>query len=402
MLTKVSQVHKPRWQLSEFDKALITATYFGFTPIATPKVIATDIASCEHCTELSHYNAVEKAALIRTYLEEDFSSLPHPLSLIYRRVAKRTQLGGPTSTKHSSLGGYDLHFIGSQTGIAEAALIRASLSILSEEGYKNLRVELNCIGDKESLATYERELINYVKKFGSNISEKLKIALKEDVFNLFRLEHEEAMQFRVSAPASISYLSAQSRTHFKEVLEFVEALGIEFGLSPELIGEKNHSSHTIFAIRSTGINAELSSIGGDYLAVGYRYSRLGRRLGMKKEIQMAGVSLFCPEKNVIKKIYKELPRPKFYLIQLGQSAKIKTLSLIELLRSHRIPVHHFLGKDKLTVQLGSAESLHVPYLIIIGQKEALDGTATVRNIQTRAQDTIPIERLPDFLKHVSL
>ena len=228
------------------------------------------------------------------------------------------------------------------------------------------------------------------------------MALKEDIFNLFRLEHEEMIQLRSNAPSAITYLSAQARSHFKEVLEFVEALGIEFALAPELIGEKNHVSHTIFAIKSVGIERELSPEQIDTLAVGYRYSRLGRRLGMKKEVPMASVSIFSKGPVVAKRVYKELPKPKFYLVQLGREAKIKTLGLIELLRSHRIPVHHFLGKDKLTAQLSSAETLRVAYLIIIGQKEALDGTATIRNIATRAQDTIPMSELPQFLKKISL
>ena len=118
---------------------------------------------------------------------------------------------------------------------------------------------------------------------------------------------------------------------------------------------------------------------------------------------MAGVNIFAKEEfQSAKKIYKQLPRPKFYLVQLGRDAKIKSLSLLELLRSHRIPVHHFIGKDKLTAQLSNAENLRVAYLIIIGQKEALDGTATIRNMITRAQDTIPVANLPDYLKHISL
>jgi len=60
------------------------------------------------------------------------------------------------------------------------------------------------------------------------------------------------------------------------------------------------------------------------------------------------------------------------------------------------------GKDKITVQLSNAENLRVPYLIIIGQKEALDDTATIRNTITRAQDTIKIVDLPHYLKNITL
>ncbi len=378
---------RPSWQVKEFDKPLVTASYFGFMPIACPKINEVDLAAAKHCVPYLHYDAAEKASLIRTYQEEDFASLPHPLALAYKRRKPA---------------GYSLHYIGTSSGIAEAALIRAALSILAEEGHENMRVELNCIGDKDSLSAYERELVNYVRKTNPTLSTPLRDSLKEDIFNLFRREEEEVIHLREGAPSALSFLTTPSRNHFKEVLEFIEGLGIEFGLSPQLIGEKNHASHTIFGIRAAGGEREVSSQPDSFLAVGYRYSRLGKRLGLRKEVPMASISIFSQEKDMAKKVYKELPKPKFYLIQLGREAKIKTLGLIEMLRHERIPVHHFLGKDKLSFQLGSAESLRVPYLIIIGHKEALDGTATIRNMSTRAQDTIPLGVLPNYLKRIKL
>lgn len=377
---------KPAWQLESLDKPIVTATYFGFTPIVAPKITEKDLELISHCKEHAQYDAAEKAAFIRTYFEDGLTSLPHPLSVIYRKPAWKKKPAG-----------YHLHFVGSSSGIAEASLIRAALSMLSELGHKNLQVSLNCIGDRESLNTYERELINFIKKFGGNLSEEIRATLKEDIFNLFQMEQEEIVQLRASAPSSISFLTSQSRQHFKEVLEFVEALNVEFSLTPELVGEKNHSSHTVFSIKN--LNAD--GLASSPLATGYRYSRLVRRFGVKKEIPMAGVTIFLDSNPVETRVYKK-PNPKFYLVQLGRDAKIRTLGLIENLRREKIPVHHFLGKDKLTAQLSTAESLRVAYLIIIGQKEALDGTATVRNILTRAQDTIVLSQLPAYLKSIKL
>ena len=372
--------------LNEFDKALITATYFGFQPINAPKITKNDIELTKNCGSHPHYDAVEKMAVMRTYLEENFASRPHPLALIYKKPVSRKKFGD-----------YTLHFIGSPSGIAEAALVRATLSILSEEGYKNLKVDMNCIGDRESIGAYEKELGNFVRKSNVDLPEELRQSIKEDVFNIFRAEGPEALHLRETAPSAITFLSAPSRIYFKEVLEYIEALGIEFRLAPELVGERNHSSHTIFSIK------DIEHENKETLAIGYRYSRLARFLGLRKEIPMASVTLFtAPKGDSPGRVYKELPRPKFYLVQLGREAKIKTLSLIELLRSHRIPVHHFLGKDKITTQLSNAENLRVSHLIIIGQKEALDNTATIRNVSTRAQDTINMIDLPNYLKHISL
>lgn len=370
----------------EFDRTFVTASYFGFRPIATPKISKEDIALTRNCGDYSHYDAVEKASIIRMYLAENFASLPHPIALVYEKPVSRKRFGN-----------YALHFIGSPSGIAEATLIRATVSILSEEGCKNLRVDINCIGDKESINAYERELINYVRRFGADSPDKWKQSMKEDVFNLFRLEAPEILRLREAAPSSLNFLSLQSRIYFKEVLEYIEALGIEFRLAPELVGERNHASHTIFAVRNSGDEDTHT------LAIGYRYSRLARFFGLRKEIPMAGVSIFSTaSREARRRSYKMMPKPKFYLVQLGKDAKIKTLSLIERLRSHRISLHHFLGKDTIATQLSNAENLRVPYLIIIGQKEAIDDTATIRNVSTRAQETVSIEDLPRYLKNITL
>ncbi|PIQ66246.1 MAG: hypothetical protein COV96_02410 [Candidatus Zambryskibacteria bacterium CG11_big_fil_rev_8_21_14_0_20_42_18] len=373
-------------QLNKFDKALVTGAYFGFLPIVAPKITKHDIELTQDCGNHPYYDAAEKMAVMRTYMEQNFASLSHPIAFIYEKPAVRKKLGS-----------FALHFIGSSSGIAEATLIRTALSILSEEGYKNLRVDINCIGDKESINAYERELLGYVRKSNINLPDELRRIIKENVFDIFKLNTPETILLSNTAPSSITFLSVQSRAYFKEVLEYIEALGIEFRLTPELVGDRNHSSHTIFAIKNTESEED------NTLAVGYRYSRLGRFLGLRKEIPMIGINIFHgPERNTKRQIYKNLPKPKFYLIQLGREAKIKTLSLIELLRQHHIPMHHFIGKDKITTQLSNAENLRVPYLIIIGQKEALDNTVTIRNVSTRAQDTVDISNLPYYLKHISL
>ena len=70
------------------------------------------------------------------------------------------------------------------------------------------------------------------------------------------------------------------------------------------------------------------------------------------------------------------------------------------MRKARIPITQSLSKDSLAAQLGTAEKLEVPYSIIFGQKEAMDGTAIVRNMQTRSQETVEIGKLAEYLKEI--
>jgi len=362
---------RPSYLLREFDRPLHLASHFGFLPIETPRVSENDLENIKGSPR-----AGELSALLRTYVEKEFINLPHPLSIAYKKNR-----------------GYSLHILGFQEALAESILIRTALSILENYGHKHLVVEVNSIGDKDSISAYERELHHYTKKIGDKIEPEHKKILKADIFELLKLNLPE--EARSGIPSSIASLTPLSRAHFKEMLEYLEALEVEFRLAHTLVDNRHYTSHTIFAIR----DLDDESI----LANGSRYSRLSKRLGFKKELPAVSVHILGTKKSSIpERVYKDLPKPKFYLVQLGREAKMRSLPLIDLLRTHHIPVHHFLGKDKIIPQLQQAENLRVPYLLIMGQKEALENSITIRNCNTRAQETVSVVDLPQYLKNISL
>ena len=77
---------------------------------------------------------------------------------------------------------------------------------------------------------------------------------------------------------------------------------------------------------------------------------------------------------------------------------IRAVKLLEELRRANIQVGESLGRDSLRVQLARADKLGVVYTLILGQKEALDNTIIVREVQSGIQETIPQEKLIEFLK----
>jgi hypothetical protein len=313
---KKTTTTRSSYLLKEFDKPLYLGSYFGFTPIECPKVTPVDLKMIDECPhEEERLDAAEKAAFLRHYIERELNNLPHPLSVSYKKSAgKKIE--------------YSFHVVGFPSAIAEALLIRTALSILIEEGYKHLVVEINSIGDKDSMASYERELNNYVKKMNGEIPPEHKKLLKDDVFELLKLSLPDSIKDHI--PPSIASLSSPSRAHFKEMLECIETLGVEFRLAHTLLGNRAYTSQTLFAIRDLDDNENL-------VAFGSRYSRLTKKLGFKKELPAVALTIFSKKKEAPVKLYKELPKPKFYLVQLGREAKMRSLPLIELLRVHRIP-----------------------------------------------------------------
>jgi len=386
---------EPAFALKGFDKEMATTSYFGFTPVRTPEITKDDFTKARIAkdpywekkrivdTAPFPYDVVEKCALLRTYIDWDMENLPHPILISYKKPCH----GSEWKSNGDYILGLEIFDLAGSA--AEGILLRTTLSILLDEGYKNLTVRVNSVGDRESVADFERMLQGYARKNMNAFPAELRKLVKSDVFEIFRGTDPKAQTFKDNAPKSMSFLSEPARIHFKEIVEYIESIGVPYDILPELIGAPSFCSHALFEIESEG----------KILASAFRYSRLSKKIGWKKEMPAIGATLSFKKKTK-GGVIKHLPTPKLYLVQLGFCAKLKTLTVLEVLRKAKILVAHSLAKDKLQSQLGSAENLRVSHVLIIGQKEAMEDCVVVRDMNTRVQETVAIANLPEYLKHL--
>ena len=317
-----------------------------------------------------------------------------PLSIHYKKP-----LPGNTSKKKSSKETYGFEIMGSASSTSEALVMKCALSILNDLGYKNLYIDINSIGDRESISRFERELSAYFRKRTHDLSWKLKEGFKKNHYSILTDTSEESRDFRENAPQPISSLSDISRLHFKEVLECLEQFDVAYKIKSNCLSNKLYASYTIFEIRQLKDETK-STTDRDLLAYGYRYNHLAKKLGGKREIPSIGLTIMVKKHPTFSKkvIIKNIKKPRFYLVQLGPSAKLKVLNIVEMLRKEKIPVYHSITKDKITGQLSGAEYMRASHVLLVGQKEAMEGTCIVRNITNREQETVPLQKLAEFLK----
>ncbi|MDP3785151.1 MAG: His/Gly/Thr/Pro-type tRNA ligase C-terminal domain-containing protein [bacterium] len=211
------------------------------------------------------------------------------------------------------------------------------------------------------------------------------------MFGLLACKNEKCRIIKDSAPKSMNFLSEDSREHFKEVLEYLEFLEIPYEIDHFLVGNRAFSCQTIFEIHDPASRDKCEP-----LAMGVRYANIAKKLGFKRDLPGIGIHLTFKPRNEQKNI--KFLKPKIYFIQLGFDAKLKSLKIIEILRKEKIPMYQAISRDRLVSQLGLAESMKIPYTIIMGQKEAIDNTVIVRDMENRSQDTVKIEDLPKYLK----
>jgi histidyl-tRNA synthetase len=386
--------------LKNIDISTEAAVYYGFMPIETPQIEKEDkdkaktlkdgepiikIGSNEEIKNV----AEEKSAILKNYFNTNMAIMPQPVMITYNGFVDEgveKHVG-----KHRKIG---LEIIGSDKSIAEAIIIKTTLAILADNDFKNLYVEINSLGDKESGNRFLRELTAHYRKNINNMQAHCRQAFKKDPFLVLGCLNEKCCQLKDDAPKSIGCLSDESREHFKGVLEYLESLDITYKINDCLVSDKRYASGTVFEIKQKSENPKTPD---ESLAVGFRCDGVCKKLGFKKEVPMIGVKISF-KSDFEKRKTPKIKKTSVFFIQLGDEAKHKSLKVIDILRQENIYINHSLGRDKMAGQMATAERLKVPYILIMGKKEAMDNTIMIRDVSTRSQETIKISDLTSYLK----
>jgi histidyl-tRNA synthetase len=397
-----------------FEKAQEVAVYFGFKPIDTPILehestftsavgVGTDIVDKEMYTLKTKggdhlaMRPEHTAGIMRAYIEHGMQSLPQPLMFYHSGPVFRHD--SPQRGRYRQFYQFDVDVLGSEKSIMDALVIKTIYTILEEAGAKNLVVTLNSIGDKESRPAYIRELVSYYKKHINSLSPIDRERLKTNPLRILDSKDEKTKEINAGAPDAISFLSASGKRHFKEVLEALDEMGIPYQIDKMLVRGLSYYTHTVFEIMEPMEDGSFMTIAG-----GGRFDYLARELGSKKDVPAVGASIGI-DRIVERPWFKDLcPRilkkPKIYFIQVGLEAKLKSLPVIDILRKAHIPIMQSLSKDSLSAQLAVAEKSGVPYTLIFGQKEAMEQSVIIRNMETRGQDTVPFTELNAYVKQL--
>ena len=366
------------------NKAHAVGQYYGFTPLANlaAKSRGTAKSKAAYPDALANLALDPVAETVANFLKQcrQIDPVPtarQPLFVWHTNIAP----GRPAQKKAI----VQFHALGTDRAIADAVVIRAAIALTRDLYREEPIVRINSMGDKETRARYARELGSFFKKRAGGLPEECIARAKCDTFDAaeFAIAHECADDL----PAPTEHLSDASRKRFEDLLEYLEMTDTPYELARNLISRGNAWNDTCFEL----------VIGDRRVAWGSRYGDLTRHFFPSPAIGAVGVVLtLASEGAIVKKVPS--PRIRFSFVHIGDEAKRFSIRTAEEFRKARVPLIQNIGVESLTEQLGLAERAKSPYLLIMGRKEALEGSVILRNRQTQAETIFPLTNLVEQLK----
>ena len=395
------------------------ADYYGFEKIETPilefseifqKAVGndTDIVDKEMYTFRTKggdhvcLRPEGTAAVMRSYLEHGMHNLPQPVKLFYMGPFFRYER--PQAGRFRQFHQFGFEIIGEESSSIDSQIIQMNYEVLKELGFKNLAIEINSIGDSECRPYFKKILTSYFKSRRSSLCSDCQRRLKQNPLRILDCKEEKCQRVKASAPQTIDHLCDKCHAHLKQVLEFLDELELPYILNPYLVRGLDYYTRTVFEISETipGGAPEGKSLGT--LVGGGRYDNLSKILGGRDAPgcgSAAGIErMVSLMKNLEEKVVSTKPKPKIFLSQLGQLAKRKSMKLFEEFREAKVPVAESFSKDSLKAQMRSANKMGIKYVLILGQKEALEGFITVKNMDTGSQKNIKLDVIVKEMKKI--
>ncbi len=416
----VLQSEHKYWDLVQ-RKARDLATVYGFQPVSTPVLEFADLyerSSGEDSDVVSKemYSFVDKSGdkvamrpeatpgLVRAYVEHGMFNLPQPVKMFWMGPLFRHEK--PQSGRLRQHTQFDLEVFGDDSPVADTQLILIAYNFFSELQIP-VQIQINSIGCPDCRKDYMNKLIAYYKERGkrSKMCKDCQRRLVKNPLRILDCKEGSCQSLREDAPQIVDFLCEGCRDHFIKVLEYLDEQEIPYNLNPFLVRGLDYYIRTVFEItpldieEGTEVDEESgqtvpkrqSSLGG-----GGRYDGLVEQMGGRPS---SGCGFGIGLERVIMKI-KEMNIPLkeddddiIFLAQLGEQSKRKMMVLFEELRKAGFAVRQAFTKDSLKNQLEEANRLNARFCLILGQKELLDGTIMIRDMEYGTQEVVDYKKL---------
>lgn len=374
------------------------------------------------------------APAARAYINHGMLNLPQPVKLWYLGPFFRRER--PQAGRYRQFHQWSVEVLGDEHPVLDAEVISIVMTFFNDLKLP-VTLEINSIGCDQCRDKYKDELVSFYEPKRELLCNACKVRLEANPLRILDCKEPQCELLREGAPQTTDFLCEPCRDHFMRVLEYLDETGVAYNLNPFIVRGLDYYTRTVFEIypeeqkepeepeeeakeegegEEKGVEEEKADLDNQEneeedqkekargaqsaLVGGGRYDGFVEQLGGRPTPGL-GFALGLERMVAVMRARKLRPEqsqaPRIFIAQLGEAARRKTLSLWHNLRKD-IPVAAALSKDGLKAQLEIANRLQVRYTIIIGQKEVLDQTAIIRDMEAGIQEVVDYNKLVDEVK----
>lgn len=390
-----------RWHYIE-EKARTVFELYGYSEIRIPVLEFTDIfarsiGATTDIVEKEMYTFTDRdgssltlrpegtAGVVRAYIENSMYAKSPVTKLYYGGMMFRHER--PQKGRYRGFYQIGAELFGPEGPSSDAEIITMLWKFFEDTGLsEHLKLELSSLGDEKCRPHYKDELVNFFTPYRDDLCEDCRRRLSTNPLRILDCKEKGCREIAKNAPVMIENLCSECSTHFEEVKERLDSIGVSFVVNPRIVRGLDYYTRTVFEVTTEQLGAQ------NAVAAGGRYDGLVEELGgpatpaVGFAIGMERLILL-QQQAVPEGFGKEV---EVFIAHLGDEAHKKAFEIAFELRSRGIATEIDYGARSLKSQLKRADKSGAVYTFILGEDELGRGMIKLRNMAESTEEEISI------------
>jgi len=266
----------------------------------------------------------------------------------------------------------DAEVFGLDAAYVDCELIFLLNELFQRLGLSGLTAHINSLGCPECRPRFTRALLDFLEARKQDLCDICTRRMDRNPLRVLDCKVQNCQAALTGAPATVDYLCPACDDHFSTVKTTLEKQGVDFSVDKSLV--RGAQSAVAGGGRYDGLVKELG--GPDTPAIGFAIG-FDRLVEIMEQLAPASAP----------------PGPDLFIVALGDPAMEMAYHLCCDLNQAGIRTDtDFRGKS-LKALMKRADKLNARYVLIAGQAELAENALILRNMQTKEQVSIPMDRL---------
>ena len=281
----------------------------------------------------------------------------------------------------------------------DAELIVLAQSLWQELGLRDVRLELNSLGQPPERLAHRQALIAYLEQHIDVLDEEAKRRLHTNPLRILDTKNPAMQAVAEGAPKLMDFLGEASLAHFNTLRALLNASGVSYTINPRLVRGMDYYNLTVFEFVTQSLGSQGTICGGgryDYLIEqigGKPAPAVGWALGVERVLELLKEQDLLPTAT----------HADVYAIVPDASAMPLVFEALHALRSQGVSVQMHAGAGEglgsMKSQFKKADASGARFALIFGADELARQEVTWKSLRDGQgqQETTLLEGLATFV-----
>jgi histidyl-tRNA synthetase len=328
------------------------------------------------------------ASIVRAYIQHRMYAA-EPVQKFYT-IGPMFRRERPQKGRYRQFYQINAEVFGVASALIDVQLIYLLMTLLNRLQVTDVKAHINSLGCPECRPGYREALADYLLAVDDKLCKDCRRRRERNPLRVLDCKVPSCRQAMVDAPSILDHLCEDCRKDFELVRTSLEQLNVAFKTDKRLVRGLDYYTRTTFEIQTGALGAQSAVAGGG------RYDGLVKVLG-GPDMPATGFAIGLDRlSEIVGQQRTAAPsNPDLYVAALGEEGQKQAFLWSCRWCEQGIRAEMDFGDRSLKSQMKRANKMGAEFVMIIGDNEIKDGAAVLRNMKTKNQVRIEIDKIEE-------